>query len=277
METKQQQIINGIQTSKGISTMCQSVSRKYIGWAEDTEQAGVITVMDLQNNKKKQMTCLLDATKTYSYISMVFTRDEKQLLTLTAGPDHTLIVWEWNKQKPVNSHSLGYYSLTALFLHPKEDEYCCVIGLNYFRRCKFVAEVMTSKEVIFNTKKDAKDNVEPPLYLSHCVKVDDSLILGTSQGELMQFKLNPNCDFLQSLSTSIFDLRPIEVIIPYSKGFIIGTNNSSVYVYERNEGDTKKPYIKSDKKYIHPDIKAKVTSLLLTINEENLIIGLENG
>jgi hypothetical protein len=43
------------------------------------------------------MSCLLDATKTYSYISIVFTRDEKQLLTLTAGPDHSLIVWEWNK------------------------------------------------------------------------------------------------------------------------------------------------------------------------------------
>ncbi len=95
------------------------------------------------------MSCLLDATKTYSYISMVFTRDEKQLLTLTTGPDHSLIVWEWNKQKPINSHALGFYNLTNLFLHPKEDEYCCIIGNNYFRRCKFVADVITSKVIIY--------------------------------------------------------------------------------------------------------------------------------
>jgi len=66
------------------------------------------------------------------------------------------------------------------------------------------------------------------------------------------------------LTTSPFDKKSIEIIIPFSKGFIVGTNNCTIYIYERIEGDPKKPYIRSDKKFHHPEIKAKVISLLLT-------------
>lgn len=77
--------------------------------------------------------------------------------------------------------------------------------------------------------------------------------------------------------SSPFDGRSIEALLPYSRGFIVGTTNCTIYLYEKNEGDPKKPYLRVDKKFVHPHLKSKVTSLLLTHNEESLIIGLEDG
>lgn len=124
-------------------------------------------------------------------------------------------------------------------------------------------------------KKDCKDYIEFPQYSCFCFR-EDCVIMGTNMGELLIFSVD--ClNYKQTLSSSLMEGKGIECIISYSKGFIVGSNNCSVYVYERNEGDPKKPYIRSDKKYLHPTMKDKVTSLLLINNEESLLVGLDNG
>lgn len=213
-----------------------------------------------------------------SYVSMVFSRDEKLLVSLTAGPEQYLVVWEWSKQRPIIINPLANTApVTQVFLNPKEDDSFCVIGHNFFKNCKIMGDIMKNKDLKEgqSSKKENKDSIDQPQYLSQCVRAEESLMMGTNTGELMFFNLN--CEYKQTLSSSPFEGRAIEVLLPCSKGFLVGTTNCTVYLYERNEGDPKKPYSRTDKKFVHPSLTAKVTNLLLTQNEETLLIGLENG
>jgi len=84
--------------------------------------------------------------------------------------------------------------LNGLFHHPKEDDSFCVMGSNYFKTFKISGDHLKSKELKEspNTKKDSKDYIESPQYLSSCIR-EESLVLGTANGELLYF--NTNCEY----------------------------------------------------------------------------------
>jgi hypothetical protein len=58
-----------------------------------------------------------------------------------------------------------------------------------------MGELLKNKEIkeAPNSKKDSKDYIESPQYISHCLRTDESLILGTSCGELLYFNLS--CEY----------------------------------------------------------------------------------
>ena len=48
-------------------------------------------------------------------------------------------------------------------------------------------------------------------------------------------------------------------MIPFSKGFLVGASNGTIYIFEKkNDMDPKNPFIRSDKKYSSRDIKVKI-------------------
>ncbi len=138
-------------------------------------------MLDVTSNKKKGMTY---GEKALKYISMVFTRDEKSLVSLSGEVgEQTVVVWEWAKQRPILAHQLSCSGLVhTVFLSPKEDESFCFMGINYFRCFKMVGEQLKNREVkeAPNSKKDSKDYIESPQYVSHCLRHEESLILGTT-------------------------------------------------------------------------------------------------
>lgn len=79
------------------------------------------------------------------------------------------------------------------------------------------------------------------------------------------------------LPTSPFDEMTIECIIPFSKGFIVGGNKATIYVYEKHEVDKKHQYVRVDKKIQVPNNNSKVIAMTLLQKEETLAFGLSNG
>jgi hypothetical protein len=68
------------------------------------------------------------------------------------------------------------------------------------------------------------------------------------------------------------------VLVPFSKGFLAGANNGIVYIFEKkNDMDPKNPFIRLDKKFSNREIRGKISSMIMSSGEENIILGLENG
>ena len=126
-------------------------------------------------------------------------------------------------------------------------------------------------------KKDSKENQHSPNYLSNCILNDQSMIIGTDQGELLLF--NQQCEFKMILPQSPRnEAFSIECLIPYSKGFLVGGQDCTVLIYEKHDGELRNPYIKIEKKIYNPkrEYKFPITSLVLSTNEESLVLGLQN-
>lgn len=61
---------------------------------------------------------------------------------------------------------------------------------------------------------------------------------------------NNSFELKSILSCSLFDGISIECLVPYSKGFLAGTNSGVVYIFEKkNDMDPKNPFIRQDKKF----------------------------
>ena len=67
--------------------------------------------------------------------------------------------------------------------------------------------------------------------------------------------------------------RQIHSIIPFSKGFVCGTNNGKIFVYERSEDP--KDLFKKIKDFTLTDDRSNITNLSLSPNEDNLLCSTE--
>lgn len=101
------------------------------------------------------------------------------------------------------------------------------------------------------------------------------MIVGTDQGELLYF--NENCEFKVLLPTSPFEGFSCECIVKYANGFLLGGPDFTILIYRKQEGDPKNIYVRVDKKIQNKDFKVRINSLLLTGQDENLIVGVEKG
>ena len=167
----------------------------------------------------------------------------------------------------------GQNKLYHCFYHPKEMDLVGILGNNVFKIYKFTPETIKPKDSLI--KKDSKELGHSQNYLSYCFLKDENMIIGTDQGELLLF--NNNWEYRMVLSSSPFDGFPIETILAYKRGFVVGGPNCTIYQYEKHDGDLKMPYIRLDKKIQNKDSKSRITSLLLSADEDLLIIGTEDG
>lgn len=168
----------------------------------------------------------------------------------------------------------GQTRLYHTFYHPKEVDLVGILGQNFFKIYKYTPDALKPKDPLI-TKKETKELGHSQNYLAYCFLKDENMVIGTDQGELLLF--NNNWEYRTVLNSSPFDGFPIESILAYKKGFLIGGPNCTIYQYEKHEGDLKMPYIRLDKKIQNKDSKSRITSMMLTADDEYLIIGTEDG
>lgn len=158
----------------------------------------------------------------------------------------------------------------------KEDEYVCVVGNGAIKPYKISSENPFKLRDSPFVKKENKDQTHSTNYLSYCILNDGkTMVVGTDQGELLYF--NENNEFRALLPTSPFSGFAVECLTKYSNGFLVGGPDFTILIYRKHEGDLRNPYIRVDKKIQNKDIKARVVSMLLTGQDENLVIGIETG
>ncbi len=107
VDDKNQQYIQGVEGSEGISALTVSPGRKYLAVCEKADRALCI-VYDLSTLKRKKVLTSVDYSSK-EFISVAFsTQNEKSLLvTLTGEPDWMLILWMWDKSKCLSFQQVG--------------------------------------------------------------------------------------------------------------------------------------------------------------------------
>ncbi|CAD8184061.1 unnamed protein product [Paramecium octaurelia] len=282
-KNKSQEIIQTVLGSKGVTCLTISLSRRYIAWSEESD-AGIIVILDL-NTRKTKILSTTDCKSRY-YVSLDFSRTEesKYLVALSAPPEQMLIHWAWDKSKCLGSTIINAkgdsIKFHQVFYHPKEDDFVCVMGNGAIKPYKLIPDNPPKpKDSPFQKKKEETHSTN---FLSYCILSDSkTMVVGTDRGEVLYF--NENCEFklvlspLQNSNQQSIEGFPIECIVKYSNGFIVGGSDCMIYIYRKHEGDLKNPYVRIDKRIQNKQILAKITSLCLTNQEDNLIFGVESG
>ncbi|KAF3855712.1 hypothetical protein F7725_016435 [Dissostichus mawsoni] len=96
---RSQRFIPGSEKSQGMHALALSPNRRYLAVSECGERAS-ITVFDLQHEQgRKRKVLTAGESSAEEFVCMAFSHDSKYLIGQTGGPDWTLILWLWEKQK----------------------------------------------------------------------------------------------------------------------------------------------------------------------------------
>ena len=230
-----QKFIHATPDSYGITAIAVSPSKRYAAVAEQGSQRAVISIYDLHTLKRRK-TFTSSEVQSRRYESMCFSADNKLLLTLSGGPDYSLVAWQWEKAKMVAAIKCGQDnqgslpdkgSLYQCSCSPLErsvglvtgDGVCAfyrVTNEGEFRRLPTLAPASTEES-----------------YLCHAWLPEDRVVVGTASGNLILLETG---NFAGVLACSPANGVRINCIVTHSTGFAIGCDNGTVLLFDKSEG-----------------------------------------
>lgn len=232
--------------------------------AERGLERAVITVYDVRTLKKRKTLSTPDC-HSREYVSMCFSSDNKNLLSMGGSPDWCLINWLWGKSKPLQTTRVdtkGNPVYQCSFC-PVDASMVCVTGKNVFQFFHVEAGAMNFKAI----ETSLSDNA-PEDYLSHTWTTSKRLVAGTASGDLLFFE---NTMLRAPLKSP--DDRAISVIVPFHKGFVAGCDDGILRVYET---DAKGQYSLTRTFTVHNHMH-RIKSIAVSPSDENLSVTLENA
>jgi len=281
-----QTLIYGTEGSLGITAMALSPSKKYLAFAEETTQCGLIHVVDVSKRDDKRSKKSLDKKKTflsidcsstkYTHLSFDPSEESRYLVAMSGEPDYRIIYWNWSAPKPMATLATnGLSKISHAVCQPGTEGTILLLGNSTIKSCKYLQGNELLKATNITQTKNLKEQYSQN-YTNYCWLYDGNLILATDKGELIYVTAH-NMEMKYVLATSPMDEMTIECIIPFSKGFIVGGSNGSIYIYEKHEVEKKNQYVRIEKKVQVPNNYSKVISMALLQKEENLCFGLSDG
>jgi len=229
-----QKFVHATPDSYGITAIAVSPSKRYAAVAEQGAQRAVISVYDLHTLKRRK-TFTSSEVQSRRYESMCFSADNKLLLTLSGGPDYSLVAWQWEKSKMVASIKCGQDnqgslptngSLYQCSCSPLErsvglvtgDGVCAfyrVTNEGEFRRLPTLAPASTEES-----------------YLCHAWLPEDRVVVGTASGNLILLETG---NFAGVLACSPANGVRINCIVTHSTGFVIGCDNGQILLFDKSD------------------------------------------
>ena len=230
-----------------------------------------LTIYDLSTLKRKGKSSLTLPTETGPIVSLAFSPDTKTLLSLTASPNPTLALWQWEKAKLVTSTLIPATSATSFFLTqpaaaapqwqttlasfcPTDPAVVCLSGPGLLRflhieQNEFRSIPFTMQHSNATTNSSSSAAALPSAdFTCHCW-LDDRLLVGTREGDLHLFE---NAEYRGILAGSPSLITngggsgtgvsgkggcAVSWLSALSKGFLCGYGEGMVVMYERDEKD----------------------------------------
>ena len=112
IETREQSLIHGMHAgmavdkgatpheSEGITALAITPNRRYIGVAERCADRGIVNIYDAQTYRRRRVLNYAEIGSK-EIVSIAFSADSKQALTLGGAPDWTLILWTTDRTAKV--------------------------------------------------------------------------------------------------------------------------------------------------------------------------------
>eukprot|EP00736_Rhodelphis_marinus_P001057 Rmarinus@m.11291 len=271
-EQKTQKFIPGTEKQEGATAMCISPNRKYVAVAERGEKP-IINVYDVTSLKrKKQLTT--NEVHTSHYVSLCFSPDSKYLLSQGAyqGPGAgqegwMLILWVWDKGKVAASVRASQTQANAIYecvFNPLDSSYVSVCGNGIFKLFRIADSTFKALPGVMGKR-------EPQNYTTHTWLPDDRIIIATDSGDLLLCEAG---ELRMALPQSPSDGNSIDSIVPYSKGFVCGSDGGTLSIFEKSDD---KDCYKHTKTFRIENNACKIVSMAMSPSEEQLLCALENN
>ncbi|CAD7922808.1 unnamed protein product [Amoebophrya sp. A25] len=218
---KSQRFFPGTDGTEEITCMAISPNKRYLAVAEKaTKVEGdkpIVTIYDLQTCKKRKTCCYLDADCP-AILCMAFDANSKFLLTQlglspSARHDYTLVSWQWEKAKAVAACKVGA-PVCEISFNPVDSTTCLAIGENVFKFFKIQESEGLMRQIPYQLAKSRG----PQTYFCHSWLLDDRLVVGLENGELLLF--DNAGEFLEVVSKS--EPQALKSIASFTKGFVTG-------------------------------------------------------
>ncbi|KNE58616.1 hypothetical protein AMAG_18279 [Allomyces macrogynus ATCC 38327] len=258
-----------ISLNEGGAVSALAASTRLIAVAEKGERKAAVTIFDAHSLKKKKV-LRDDDLIAREIVSVAISNDNKFLVTQSAEPEWMLQLWNWEKGKVYASIKLNYAAnvkVNQISFNPFEKNVpqIAVVGQNVFRIYRFTEG--TLKPMTFQ-KTDYRNNMNHAWLSSEriAVSTDESKLLIYENAEL-------KLEIPSGLSIDV-PIRPhhTTVIRAAQNGFVCGSNNGIVQVWERTDDGTLYRSAKEIK--IENSV---IRGMALSSNEDTAICSLEHN
>ena len=253
--TQIQKIIPLGEESEAVTAMAVSNSKRYVAVAEQMPQRASISVFDLHTLKRRK-NFKSSEVQSKRYESLCFSADNKLLLSLSGGPDYSLVAWQWEKSKALAVIKVALPS-------PASRAYQC--SCSPLERS--VALVTGDGTCSFYRVQDSEFKVLPSLmtasqeekYLCHAWLPEDRAIVGSDAGNII---LLESGNFNGVLECSPADGIAIRCMTTHSTGFLCGCDGGIVRLFAKVETGDGSVRFKLQKTFrIHGHTKAHIAAL----------------
>ncbi|KAF7208966.1 cilia- and flagella-associated protein 57 isoform X1 [Nothobranchius furzeri] len=285
---RRQRFIYGSDKSQGIRALAISPNRCYLAVSERAEKA-TITVFDLQHERGRRRKPLTAGDMLVSeFLCVAFSPDSKYLIGQSGGPEWTLVLWFWEKNKVLATVKSTSFNdpITQISFNPHNNMQLCVSGSGVFKVFRYYEGAL---------KQSSIAKVESINILCHAW-VSEKVFAGTDTGRLLVFESG---DMRRELRMSSHSDRQVEMkwikeidvngglaasgitaILSYSKGFVCSTGPGTVCLFERTEDNVYRKYreirIPSDPRSndLNP---AEIHTVCMSPAEETLAVSTDRG
>jgi WD40 repeat protein len=245
-ESKEQSFISATSTyqhqSLGITAIAICASKKIIAVAEKVEPGAIVTFYDSHTLKRRRVLSYNEIGSN-EIKCVAFSEDGRHMLVQGGGPEWNLVLWSIEKTaKVVCTVKISQSDDTPVHqisFCPWDPSAILVIGKSILRLFRFVEGQL--RQATLTVRRELSN------FISHLWLPEDNLILGTDAGDLMFIE---NFEFrgyigANSANSENEEVHPVNCLAPHGRGFMMGTVNGEIKLFDRNE-DLKEKYVLED-------------------------------
>lgn len=194
------------------------------------------------------------------YISLSFSSDPTNMYLLSIGgePDYTMVLWAWDKSKPIVAMKLNTEVFSAV-VSPYDSAQISACGSRLFRLWRLVDGQLKGFNLLASSKEYSRKSTFPDL-TDHLWISNDLVIASSTDGSIFVID---GLELKKVLANALPDNAGVLCLARYSKGFVCGGKNGHVSVYEKTSD---LDYFMQTKTMKISDVD--VTSISIPLNSE---------
>jgi cilia- and flagella-associated protein 57 len=270
-ENKSQRFIPCSSETTCITALAVSPNLKHLAIAESAPanatggpSPAIITIFDLTTLKRRKTLTATEGGNAET-VDLHFSPDSRLLLAQGGSPEWNLVLWVWEKARVGSFMRTGSGAssvLSALFC-PNDSGLVSILGSNSIK-------MLRSTDSNLKAGPQPLSKRDPQEYTCQAWVSDgekEKLAIGCLSGEILLVEALDLKAVMHSEGNA-----PVDCILPWGKGFMVGQGNGAIAVFERDEREC---YRRT--KVFKLREPAKITSMALSMHDVQIAIAVDTG